>query len=132
MQDFDWVTARHSCSPFGIFKILREQVESDIAIRTAQEQKVRFRVDSSPDRFLVIRESNNCKPASVEFRWTQSGIAVRNDEGRIVLEGTLTVNDAAECRLKVQEQELTFWQFRRRALEDLFFPILNDARGGSF
>jgi hypothetical protein len=35
---------------------------------------------------------------------------------------TLTLNDMGECRLKINGQEREFWQFRRTALEDLFFP----------
>lgn len=122
-QDFNWIEARHLCSPFGVFAELRKQAESDVAIRNAQEQEVRFRVDRSPDCFRVIREAKSlsaCTPASVEFRWTASGIEVSNDTG-IILQGALTVNDEGKCRLRVKERELTFWQFRRRALEDLFF-----------
>ena len=126
MQDFDWVKARSACSPFGVFTKLRVQLESDVAARNAvrEERKesnmVSFFLDSAPDRLLVRREGNNVS-ASVEFRWTQTGIAVRNDHSAVILEGILTLNDDAECRLRVGRDELTFWQFRRRALEDLFF-----------
>jgi hypothetical protein len=122
-QDFDWVAARHTCSPFSVYKTLEEQVKSDIARRNKQQHDVNFRVDTSADRFIVFREASRlsaCPSASVQFRWNQAGIDVWNDS-EVFLEGALTVNDEAECRIKVKGVELTFWQFRRRALEDLLF-----------
>lgn len=38
---------------------------------------------------------------------------------------TLTLNDAGECRLSVEGEQLDRWQFLRRALEPLFFPAEN-------
>jgi hypothetical protein len=44
-----------------------------------------------------------------------------DDTRKTILEGTLSLSDETECRLKVGDKELTFWQFRKRALENLFF-----------
>ena len=41
---------------------------------------------------------------------------------KLMFDATLTLNDKGECRLKIGEKELDFWQFRKLALEDLLLP----------
>ena len=126
LQDYDWVNARGECSPFIVFTTLRGQAESDVEKRNALREKrqetnlVALNITPSPDRFIVHREQVG-RAASLQFSWTKTGIEVRDDDGKVILEGILTLNDDAECRLRVGKDELTFWQFRRRALEALFF-----------
>jgi hypothetical protein len=48
---------------------------------------------------------------------------VRGNDDAVLLEAGLTLNDEGECRLRTGEQELTFWQFRKRALYNLFFKL---------
>ena len=79
-----------------------------------------FRVSSQGQVFFVWREGDRIS-SSVKFEWNDAGITVRNNENAVMLQARPVVNDDGECRLKLKDQELTFWQFRRRALDDLFF-----------
>ena len=44
-----------------------------------------------------------------------------DDRDKLICSATLTLNRLGKCRLLVNEEELTQWQFRRMALEKLFF-----------
>ncbi len=58
---------------------------------------------------------------SVDFALSKDRINVYNDKDEIMLAATITLNNEGKCRLVVEEEELTQWQFRRMALEKLFF-----------
>jgi len=119
--DFDWVTIRSKCSALEVLKRLQRGADEDARIRTglpAAAPRVTFSVKASAEGFSVVRSGND--PASVEFEIAGDGIRAKRD-GLTLIEATLVVNDQGECKLKVGSQELSAWQFRRRALEDLFF-----------
>jgi len=48
-------------------------------------------------------------------------IQVKNGDREVLFEAGITLNDAGECKLRVDTEEVESWQFRRRALEELFF-----------
>ena len=58
---------------------------------------------------------------TLTFRKTDSGVKVTAEDDKVLHAATLTLGEDGECRLKLNREELEFWQFRRRALEDLFF-----------
>lgn len=119
----DWVTARSSCSIPKVFKELRSQVEEDVKTRNA------LRPNNSPYEFSVTEHDVNfavllaTKEAheSVVFTIAEHAISVRDDQGKQILEVTLTFNDQGECKLSVNQQERELWQVRRMALEEIFF-----------
>jgi hypothetical protein len=51
-----------------------------------------------------------------------NGIVVKADD-KVVLEGHAVLSDDGACRLRVNGEDLEFWQFRKRALEALFFRL---------
>ena len=121
-QDFSWVKAEFACSPFEVFKILRHQCEQDVLDRNTlhrQGDPASFKVTSVGDTFLVLREGREIS-SSVKFEWNAEGITVRDNDDVVLLRATPTVNERGECKLRVGEEELTFWQFRKKALLDLF------------
>lgn len=124
-QDFAWVTARHACSPYEVYKQLQTGCEVDVAERNALRVTFEYGFKMSPsppggNSFRVLRLGQNYS-SSVEFKWNEAGISVLADDSAVLLAATLTLNDDGECRLKVNGEELTQWQFRKRALEDLLF-----------
>lgn len=130
-QGFDWVTARNSCTPHEIFLRLQTGAERDCATRQKQldGKGVGFVVNAEPEsRLFYVRRSGNKITDSVKISWTEAGISAQKEDGTVILSVTLTLNDEAECRLKVgapsQEEIITFWQFRLRALENLFFNFV--------
>jgi hypothetical protein len=121
-QDFNWVQARADCSGFHFYQKLVDGVKGDV--KTINNLRngtgIRFTVDPSGEQILVSREGEGINDL-VRFTWSGSVMCVTNRADATILEGSLTLNDEGQCRLKVGEKELTFWQFRKRALEGLFF-----------
>jgi len=110
-----------------VYKLLQSGCERDVAEwndlrRPAPADPVVFKVKPHGHSFFVSREGHQIN-ASIEFMRTDAGISVRRDDGTFVLEATLALNDDGKCRLKVGKEELSFWQFRKRAMEDLFFKF---------
>jgi hypothetical protein len=71
--------------------------------------------------FTVALESNSIE-REVHFAFMGDlEITARGTNPPVDLSARVTLGDSGKCRLRVKEQTLRFWQFRRRALEDLFF-----------
>jgi hypothetical protein len=122
---FDWVTERSSCSLPNVFKKLRLQAEEDVKARNAlrpNNSPYKFSVSDTGSDFTVLLEAKDVRK-SVIFSLAERAILVRTDKGNPMFEVTLTFNDDGECKLKVNDQELDFWQVRRMALEDLMFRV---------
>jgi hypothetical protein len=122
---FSWVRARAECSLMEAFNRIRLQVHEDVderkALRTPSESEwLNFNMASNGNAFTVGRLEHK-KVRSVTFRIGEGGIQVIDENDKPVLEGTLTLGDDGQCRLKVADRNLEFWQFRRAALENLFF-----------
>ena len=92
-------------------------------MRNPQEE-ISFKLIDNNGRFTVSREGNGVY-SFVEFICTKNGISAHNGLGEIVIAATLTLNDDGDCRLKAGEEGslLTLPQFRKRALESLFFDF---------
>ena len=58
---------------------------------------------------------------SVDFAYSKDRITVYNEKDEMLFAATLTLNNKGKCRLVVNNKELTQWEFRRMALEKLFF-----------
>jgi|ERR1035441_4040488 hypothetical protein len=126
-NDFDWVTAQAACSSASVFERLRMQIEQDVKIRQALRPKnalYDFRFVSEGKRFVVIVEGNEIYKA-VRFSLSDTAIDVHDAAvERPMFQASLTLGDDGECRLKVGDKEYDFWQFRKLALEDVFFDGL--------
>ncbi|MCX6537440.1 MAG: hypothetical protein NT151_00695 [Acidobacteria bacterium] len=120
-DDFDWVTARHQCSVGIIFERLRVRTSADVALRNKRLESERevapLTVTTDGASFSVLRGPTRV----VRFMLRGETIDVSDEKIQTVMEATLTLNDAGECRLRVGDEELLLWQFLKRALETLFF-----------
>jgi hypothetical protein len=123
VSEIDWVTARHQCSTKGVFEKLKSEVARDVQIRMALNvgQPHGFEFQASGDEFRVMT-AGILQNRVVAFKLSGKSIVVDLDDQRI-LEGTVTLSDEGQCRLKVGEGEYEHWQFRKRALEQLFFGL---------
>jgi hypothetical protein len=123
---FNWVTERSACSLPKVFSALRSQLEQDVNTRNSLRPKY------APYKFSISEDTNaitvhlNAEELhkSVEFALGDHAITVRDDQGNRMFEATVSFDDAAKCRLKVNGEEREFWQVRRMALEDLMFREL--------
>lgn len=122
--EFDWVRARSNCSLPVIFKVLHLGAQNDVqtmgSLAVAAGQP-RFSVTPMVrGRFSVVRE-DGAFPESVNFVLANGAITAQDDQGTVLVAATITLNNAGQCRLKVETEELEQWQFRRKTLEKLFF-----------
>jgi hypothetical protein len=125
MEDFDWVTALSSCALSAVFEKLKIQVERDVDLRKAQLKEsgatYSFKFSPDGDSFVVTTLGNNISGRAIKFRLTVTSIAVHGADDNLMLEATLTLSDDGNCRLLIDGEEKELWQFRKRALEKLFF-----------
>lgn len=129
MSEFDWVNACANCSIGLLFEQLKAQVEKDIDARQALSKGppyyygFRFKVEN--DTIIALIEGQRLH-RSVTFRLSGNAIEVIGGDGQLLFSGTTTLNNDGDCQLRVSGDELELWQFRKKALEDLFFTIPAD------
>jgi hypothetical protein len=125
LPNFDWVTARSECSVATVFGSLAAGVQSDVETmeritRTAR-QPLRFEYSREGTRIVVSRSGN--PPTFVYFVLDNSEIRVEvKDEVRLRALPGLTA--AGECLVRIGDKDLHLWQFRKMALEGLFFGTI--------
>ena len=126
--NFDWVSARSECSPDKVLLILQSQSVSDVekrnAILSAAELQygISYTMSHGKGAFKVARTGLvDQQIDSALFTQTADGISVSYKDNRLTFAGTLTLSNEGECKLRVGDTEYSFWQFRKLALEPLFF-----------
>lgn len=139
--DFDWVTARASCSPSTVLKTLEGQSTKDVALRNdlctvaEKHQGIQFGVEPGRDSFHVSiyrgRTGYIERLAVASFAKTSGGILVsyefKNNQPPKPIDGKLTLGNDGDCLLRVNESGVyTFWQFRKLALEPIFFNLASE------
>jgi hypothetical protein len=130
MADLDWVGVRSACSLAAVFERLKGEVEEDARKRQALVPKTEFgyryafRTDVGQGRISVLLEGADfSQNRSIVFYLREDCIEVIDGKRSSKLKATPTISDDGECRLKVNGQERELWQFRKAALEDLFFSV---------
>ena len=127
-RDFDWVTTRASCSVQGVFALLLLETEKDVKRRNSllgAEKGFRFEFEGTESSFQVSKiinglSSHAYNPKSVQFSVNGESIAVSGSV-KAAFSATVALNNDGDCRLKIGDEELMNWQFRMRALQELFF-----------
>jgi hypothetical protein len=130
--EFNWVKAIGDCSLAPVFERLRHQVKADVEERNSQLKPADSWVFEFASEAASFSIDLSGVPAGrlrgarvISFELRENSIAVTSDGSRKLFDATLTVNDAGECRLCIGAKECTDWQFRRAALENIFFrPLL--------
>jgi hypothetical protein len=126
-EQFDWVHARSECSLPNIFKELEQGVRDDLEAAQSlvpQNNELKFSLaKASPKRFSAVRVDDPMRSISnaVDFVCARDKIEVYDNSNQLLYSATLTLNNEGKCRLLVEGTELAHWQFRRMALEKLFF-----------
>ena len=108
-DDFDWVKARHGCSPNLVFEKLKTQVEMDVnnrenTLTDAQRHRFRFEFMPGSTDFSVIVSGNNSH-GKVKFSLTETGIVVFDESGVRIFIADVTISDEGV----VHPQELDSW-----------------------
>lgn len=117
--DFDWVTARSSCSAVKVFELLHLEAKKNVeTFNDATQLKWEFAAQN--EIFSIVRRESS-GVVGVRFMLIDPEIEIEGQGVDVRLTATLTLNDAGECRLRVGKEELDRWQLLRRALEPLLF-----------
>lgn len=126
--DFDWVDARSKCTSGGVLLILQSQSDSDVAKRNAiltpmeMQYGISFKIQRGRGVFRVSRTGLVDDQIDFAlFTQTDDGISVSYKDERLTFVGTLTLSNDGECKLRIKDEEYSFWQFRKLVLEPIFF-----------
>ena len=109
------------------FKELEQGVREDIDIAQSLvpvRYQTKFDVVKAVNtRFSATRADDpmTAFTRSVDFVCSKGQITVYDDKDAEMFAAILTLSNDGKCRLVVDGKELTQWQFRRMALEKLFF-----------
>jgi len=124
MENFDWVSARHNCSAGIIFRLLKDHVEED----TKKRQELRPRGDTTMFRFesdtaasFFVFKQRESGVTAVKFTLQHDRIIAFDDNQRELVSASVGLDGAAGCKLFVAGQFVEEWEFRKRALDGLFF-----------
>ncbi len=137
---FDWVTARANCSASEVYRDFVLQIKRDVGIRNGalsgkerrHEVNFNFNGGYKPTSIIVVAQAGSqylaeTRLAHAIFTKIAEGISVEYADGKTLV-GLLTLSQDGECRLKVDGVEYSFWQFRKLALEPIFFDAIKEYR----
>jgi hypothetical protein len=138
--NFDWVAARAKCSASEVYRDFALQLKKDVATRNdllsgnERRHEVNFTFNGGLEPtslFVAARTGGNflgeSRLAHVIFTKSPEGIAAEYSDGK-TLTAVLMLSQDGECRLKVDDVEYSFWQFRKLTLEPIFFDAVKDYR----
>jgi len=122
-QDYDWVTARSTCSAAIVFEKLRAQAKKNVETRNAMLPKINRYVfafsDNGSTSFSVVVTGHDIH-GSTRFHLHNEEITISSGDAALY-ELSPTICDDGECRLKSNGQEYDLWQILKMALENVLF-----------
>lgn len=121
MEELNWVAKRAECSLSLVFAALEMSLHGDVKARNAAQPPRKFEVLAVDGRIRVLDVSHGSNGPYVEFRQTENAIVAENNRQWPTIAGHLAIDDEGECRIGVHGHLLKLWQFRKAALEALFF-----------
>jgi hypothetical protein len=123
-QELNWVEKRAGCTSRSIFPQLVAGINEDVKERNATSSGANFAAELTGDgKALVIGETGVWARKERVIIFSLDGkIEVRDETKNIKFSVDVFLNEEGRCKLRLEEgKELEQWQFRRLALEGLFF-----------
>lgn len=127
-QELDWVRIRAACTIATVFNQLCDGIMGDVqAINSARglSGDSRFLAEMAGEgTAIVIAQPNLIPRIRVIVRMDSATIAVvreRQYKKEETWEATVGLNNEGRCILRLEDVEVEQWQFRKKALEGLFF-----------
>jgi hypothetical protein len=134
--NFEWVVARAKCSASEVYSDFALQIKHDNNVLAGKERKheISFSFGGGYEQTSLIvavqrggQLLEEKRLAHAIFTKIPEDIAVEySDEKKLA--GVLTLSLDGECRLRVDGMEYNFWQFRKLALESIFFDAVKEYR----
>jgi hypothetical protein len=124
-QELDWVEQRAACSAEQIFKELQMGIENDVSSMNAVDPDNEHFVAqlTSDGKVLIVANDGPWSKGRVKLFAVAGKIEVRDEIAQTEWSAKVVFSDDGRCRLRLVEdgRELEQWQFRKKALEGLFF-----------
>jgi hypothetical protein len=118
-DELDWVIVRKDCTLASVFEKVVGGIKKDLEQINSSTQSNKFQISRNGAYVSVYEERDGRAGRNVAITCTEN--CIRAECGETKLEATLMVNDEGKCCLKVDGKERKVWQFRKDALESLFF-----------
>jgi hypothetical protein len=125
-QDLNWVEKRASCSATQLFYELRNGINNDIAVfnlfkKLPSDQQFAADMTSDGTTICVGQHGIQVRPI-VYVGFAENKIVVRDMVKQLNWSAEAKLNQEGRCILRLEDgTELEQWQFRKKALEGLFF-----------
>ena len=122
-QELDWVEKRAACNLAEVFHRLCIEIGNDIiSINGIKYKELYFKQESLRDGSIVIGQPNRTPRLAVSIGIVDQKIVVQDQATPDKWSVRVGLNNEGRCVLKVEGgSELETWQFRKKALENLFF-----------
>jgi len=125
-QELNWVEKRAACTITKLFNQICDGIEKDVsAINVARNLSEHhlFQADVSRDgTTMVVGQPNRSPRTRVFVVMDNDRINVNEERSNITWAAYIGLNDEGRCVLRLEDgTELEQWQFRKKALEGLFF-----------
>lgn len=125
-QELNWVEKRAACTMAKVFNQLCDGLANDVAVvNTVRQlpQGSQFMSELASDgSTIVIGQPNIIPRRRVIIGAVNTCIIVNQEWKREQWKATIGLNNEGRCILKLEDgTELEHWQFRKKALESLFF-----------
>lgn len=123
-QELDWVSKRAACTTGQVFNKLCNEMESDvISINAARNFKDNpFRLETIGNGTTIVIGQANIPRIVVRIGVVGNEIQVQDDATRSAWQVGIGLNNEGRCVLRDGDGlEMEHWQFRKKALEPLFF-----------
>ncbi len=130
-RELNWVEARATCTIAKVFDQLCIGVANDIiAVNAIKYKELYFKQESLRDGTIVIGQPNGTPRVTVAIGIADQKIMVRDQATPIEWSVVVGLNDEGRCTLRLCNEkgestacEMEQWQFRKKALESLFFGV---------
>lgn len=123
-QELNWVEKRAACRVEEVFNQLCNEIESDIRfVNGLLRKELYFKQEPLSDGTLVIGQPNRYPRLTVSIGINiERKIAVRDQATPAEWTVRVGLNNEGRCVMRLEDgTELETWQFRKKALEELFF-----------
>lgn len=122
-KELKWVEKRAACKVEEVFNQLCLEIQDDIiAINGILYKELYFQQDSLSDGSIVIGQPRRNPRVTVTIGIVDRRILVIDQATQAKWSAGVGLNDEGRCVLKSEDgSEWETWQFRKMALEELFF-----------
>ena len=122
-QELDWVDKRAACTVAAVFNQICDGILGDAEAFNRAAQIDTFQANLlSSGTTMIIGNPTRIPRVVVRVGIVEKGIEVQSDLEKSFWHVTIGLNDEGRCILRLEDgSEIEQWQFRKKALEGLFF-----------